>query len=147
MPDFHHDAEPDRLRHIYKTTDIRRLPMTGIVAGYHTLPFTLVGPNDESDDADARPTGTVVDAAGAGRLDAAGPGTAATGQCATGAERSAAAIARRLDHRRGRHAPARRLVSFNEFEGPLGSLRVGFGLLFDYASTTSASTWSMATAR
>ena len=31
-------------------------------------------------------------------------------------------------------APARRLVSFNEFQGPLGSIRVGFGLLFDYAS-------------
>ena len=31
-------------------------------------------------------------------------------------------------------APARRLVSFNEFEGPLGSMRVGFGLLFDYAA-------------
>jgi phosphate-selective porin OprO/OprP len=31
-------------------------------------------------------------------------------------------------------APARRLVKFNEFEGPLGSIRFGFGLLFDYAS-------------
>ena len=32
--------------------------------------------------------------------------------------------------------PARRLVSFNEYEGRLGSIRVGFGLLFDYASFT-----------
>jgi phosphate-selective porin OprO/OprP len=31
-------------------------------------------------------------------------------------------------------APARRLVKFNEYEGPLGSIRVGFGLLFDYAA-------------
>jgi phosphate-selective porin OprO/OprP len=31
-------------------------------------------------------------------------------------------------------APARRLISFNEFEGPLGSMRIGFGLLFDYAA-------------
>jgi phosphate-selective porin OprO/OprP len=31
-------------------------------------------------------------------------------------------------------APRRRLVSFNEFEGPLGSIRVGGGLLYDYAS-------------
>ncbi len=31
-------------------------------------------------------------------------------------------------------APARQLVKFNEFEGPLGSIRVGFGLLFDYAT-------------
>jgi hypothetical protein len=57
MPDFQHDAEPDRLQHIYKTTDIRRLPITGIVAGYHTLPFTLVGPNDENDGAD--PSGSL----------------------------------------------------------------------------------------
>ena len=31
-------------------------------------------------------------------------------------------------------APARRLISFNEFEGPLGSMRIGFGVLFDYAA-------------
>ncbi len=54
MPDPRHDADPERLKNIYKTTDIRRLPMTGIVAGYHTLPFTLVGPNDESDSGDAQ---------------------------------------------------------------------------------------------
>ena len=54
MPEFPTDADPERLKHIYKTTDIRRLPMTGIVAGYHTLPFTLVGPNDESESRDAQ---------------------------------------------------------------------------------------------
>lgn len=31
-------------------------------------------------------------------------------------------------------APARRLVKFNEYEGPLGSIRIGFGLLWDYAT-------------
>ncbi len=31
-------------------------------------------------------------------------------------------------------APARRLVSFNEFEGPLGSVRIGGGVLIDYAA-------------
>ncbi len=31
-------------------------------------------------------------------------------------------------------APARRLVSFNEFEGPLGSIRIGGGVLIDYAA-------------
>jgi phosphate-selective porin OprO and OprP len=31
-------------------------------------------------------------------------------------------------------APVRRLVKFNEYEGPLGSIRVGFGFLLDYAA-------------
>ncbi len=44
-----YQADPEKLRRIYENTDIRRLPLTGIVSGYHTLPFTLVGPNDESD--------------------------------------------------------------------------------------------------
>jgi hypothetical protein len=55
MSDLFEGADQDRLKHIYKTTDVRRLPMTGIVAGYHALPFTLVGPNDESDTGKANP--------------------------------------------------------------------------------------------
>jgi hypothetical protein len=55
MPESFESADQNRLKHIYKTTDVRRLPMTGIVAGYHALPFTLVGPNDESDDGKANP--------------------------------------------------------------------------------------------
>src|SRR3954469_20009867 len=31
-------------------------------------------------------------------------------------------------------APARRLVNFNEYEGPLGSIRIGGGVLYDYAA-------------
>lgn len=31
-------------------------------------------------------------------------------------------------------APRRKLVKFNEIEGPIGSIRVGFGLLYDYAA-------------
>jgi hypothetical protein len=52
MPEPLHEADPERLKTVYKATDIKRLPMTGIVAGYHTLPFTLVGPNDESESPD-----------------------------------------------------------------------------------------------
>jgi hypothetical protein len=52
MPAPLHEADPERLKHVYKTTDIKRLPMTGIVAGYHTLPFTLIGPNDEAETPD-----------------------------------------------------------------------------------------------
>jgi hypothetical protein len=47
MTDFF-QADPERLRRIYQQTDIKRSPLTGIVSGYHTLPFTLIGPNDES---------------------------------------------------------------------------------------------------
>ncbi len=53
MPGLFENTNPDHLRKIFEATDIRRVPMTGIVSGYHTLPFTLVGPNDESDAADA----------------------------------------------------------------------------------------------
>jgi hypothetical protein len=55
MSDLFENADQDGLRRIYKSTDIRRLPITGIVAGYHSLPFTLVGPNDESDSGKANP--------------------------------------------------------------------------------------------
>ncbi|HAO99393.1 MAG TPA: hypothetical protein DCQ83_05060 [Fibrobacteres bacterium] len=48
MKDFH-NSQPEQLRWIYQRTDIKRAPMTGIVSGYHTLPFTLIGPNDENE--------------------------------------------------------------------------------------------------
>ncbi len=41
--------DPQRLKEIFDQTDIRKVPLTGIVAGYHSLPFTLVGPNDDSE--------------------------------------------------------------------------------------------------
>jgi hypothetical protein len=59
MSDFFENADQDRLKNIYKTTDIRRIPITGIVAGYHTLPFTLVGPNDEADESSSKPPGSL----------------------------------------------------------------------------------------
>ena len=36
------DAE--RLRHIFETTEVLRKPITGIVTGYHVLPYVLVAP-------------------------------------------------------------------------------------------------------
>ena len=50
MNDPLRDADPEQLREVFTKTEIRRSPITGIVEGYHTLPFTLVGPNDESDE-------------------------------------------------------------------------------------------------
>lgn len=49
MSGFFENPDQDGLKHIYKMTDVKRIPITGIVAGYHTLPFTLVGPNDETE--------------------------------------------------------------------------------------------------
>ena len=59
MPDFFENADQERLKEIYKATDIRRSPITGIVSGYHTLPFTLVGPNDEADESSSKPPGSL----------------------------------------------------------------------------------------
>ncbi len=39
-------ANPGRLRRVFERTEIRRAPLTGIVRGYHTLPYSLVGPDD-----------------------------------------------------------------------------------------------------
>jgi len=39
-------AHPDRLRRVFERTEIRRAPLTGIIRGYHTLPFSLIGPDD-----------------------------------------------------------------------------------------------------
>jgi hypothetical protein len=49
MSDLFHEANPDEMRHVFQNTRIPRIPITGFVAGYHTLPFTLVGPNDEGE--------------------------------------------------------------------------------------------------
>jgi hypothetical protein len=59
MSDFMENADQERLKEIYKATEVRRSPITGIVAGYHTLPFTLVGPNDEADESSSKPPGSV----------------------------------------------------------------------------------------
>ncbi len=59
MPDLFENPDQERLRQIYKLTDIRRSPISGIVAGYHTLPFTLIGPNDEPDESSNKPAGSV----------------------------------------------------------------------------------------
>lgn len=49
MSELFHDANPDELRQVFQNTRIPRIPITGFVAGYHTLPFTLIGPNDEDE--------------------------------------------------------------------------------------------------
>lgn len=48
-------ADPERLKRIYAMTAVKRVPITGIVSGYHTLPFTLVGPNDGLEEPPGKP--------------------------------------------------------------------------------------------
>lgn len=39
-----HDSE--RLRHVFERTEVVRKPLTGIISGYHVLPYVLVGPEE-----------------------------------------------------------------------------------------------------
>jgi hypothetical protein len=39
--------DPEYLRHLFDTTEILRKPVGGIIAGYHVLPYILVGPQED----------------------------------------------------------------------------------------------------
>jgi len=39
--------DPEFLKHLFDTTEILRKPVSGIIAGYHVLPYILVGPQEE----------------------------------------------------------------------------------------------------
>src|SRR5262249_55380412 len=45
MAEERHD--PEFLKHIFETTEILRKPVSGIIAGYHVLPYILVGPQED----------------------------------------------------------------------------------------------------
>jgi hypothetical protein len=59
MPDMFENADQERLKRVFQMTEIKRVPISGIVSGYHTLPFTLIGPNDENEDDPARNPGSL----------------------------------------------------------------------------------------
>lgn len=44
---FGSQAEPEYLRKVFEDTQVLRKPVTGIVTGYHVLPYILVGPDEE----------------------------------------------------------------------------------------------------
>ena len=44
MPDW---DDPEFLRHVFEETRIVRKPVTGIITGYHVLPYILVGAEDQ----------------------------------------------------------------------------------------------------
>ena len=39
--------DPEFLKHVFDATQVLRKPITGIIAGYHVLPYILVGPQQE----------------------------------------------------------------------------------------------------
>ena len=39
--------DPELLKHVFDTTEILRKPLAGVIAGYHVLPYILVGPQEE----------------------------------------------------------------------------------------------------
>src|SRR5258708_12401554 len=38
--------DPEFIKHLFETTEILRKPVAGIIAGYHVLPYILVGPQE-----------------------------------------------------------------------------------------------------
>ena len=43
---FEHDYDPELLKSVFEQTEVLRKPITGIIAGYHVLPYILVGPQE-----------------------------------------------------------------------------------------------------
>src|SRR5258705_271662 len=43
---FGEQHDPEFLKHLFETTEILRKPVAGIIAGYHVLPYILVGPQE-----------------------------------------------------------------------------------------------------
>jgi hypothetical protein len=41
------DADPEYLKRVFEDTQVLRRPITGILAGYHVLPYVLVAPDAE----------------------------------------------------------------------------------------------------
>lgn len=47
------------LREVYDTTKVVRRPVSGIISGYHQLPYILIAPNDENSDHSVEINGTI----------------------------------------------------------------------------------------
>ncbi len=43
---YESDADPEYLKRVFEETQILRRPISGIVTGYHVLPYVLVGPDE-----------------------------------------------------------------------------------------------------
>jgi hypothetical protein len=54
-----HFGPNETLREVYFKTDILRKPISGIVSGYHQLPYILIAPNDENPSQTIEINGTI----------------------------------------------------------------------------------------
>jgi hypothetical protein len=46
---FERHPDPEYLKRVFEDTQVLRKPITGIVTGYHVLPYILVGPDEEQE--------------------------------------------------------------------------------------------------
>ncbi len=44
---FSHQRDSEYLRRVFEDTQVLRKPISGIVTGYHVLPYVLVAPDEE----------------------------------------------------------------------------------------------------
>ncbi len=51
--------DPEFLKHLFDTTEIVRKPLAGIIAGYHVLPYILVGPQEQRPSASVEVRGKI----------------------------------------------------------------------------------------
>jgi hypothetical protein len=51
--------DPEFLKHLFDTTEIVRKPLSGIIAGYHVLPYILVGPQEKRPSASVEVRGKI----------------------------------------------------------------------------------------
>jgi hypothetical protein len=52
-------TDPEYLKRVFEDTQILRKPITGIVTGYHVLPYILVGPDEEAHQRSIEIRGTI----------------------------------------------------------------------------------------
>ena len=53
------NQDPEFFKHLFDTTEIVRKPLSGIIAGYHVLPYILVGPQEERPSASVEVRGQI----------------------------------------------------------------------------------------
>jgi hypothetical protein len=56
---YREHTDPEYLKRVFEDTQILRKPITGIVTGYHVLPYILVGPDEEAHQRSIEIRGTI----------------------------------------------------------------------------------------
>jgi len=56
---FGAQSDPEYLKRVFQDTQVLRKPITGILTGYHVLPYILVGPDEEGTQRSIEIRGTI----------------------------------------------------------------------------------------